>query len=305
MPTFEYIALDNQGKNQKGSITAESAAAARKQLRTRHLHATRLRSVAQTARAGRWELPAVFRTKRRRTVLEFTRQIGTMIGAEIKLTEALGVLIAQTGESKFAAVLQNVRDQVLAGESLHDGLKAYPGWFDPVYLAMVRVGEVTGNLARSFNLLAVHMGKKLRLEAKLKSALTYPAFLTVFAIFVTIFTMTFLVPKIGAILEQSHKEMPEVTKFVMGLSHGLLTYWWLWLGGALSFFWLARRFVATERGKILIDRTLLRLPILGPILKQNIVARFTSTLAALIKSGLPMAESLQVVSETTGNIILC
>ena len=148
MPTFEYIALDTGGKQTRGSIAAESSSTARRLLRTRQLHATKLRPISEAARTSRLEWRQIFKGRRRRLILDFTRQLGTMIDAEIKLTEALGVLISQAQDNKLSQVIQNIRDQVMSGESLADGLKQYSEWFDPIYVSMVRVGEVTGNLGR-------------------------------------------------------------------------------------------------------------------------------------------------------------
>jgi general secretion pathway protein F len=237
-------------------------------------------------------------------VLEFTRQLGTMIGAEIKLTEGLLVLISQRTDRKFAQVIQNVRDQVLAGESLANSLKEFPAWFDPIYVAMVRVGEVTGNLARSLNLLANYMGKRQRLEAKVKSALTYPAILMIVATIVTIILMTVVVPKITAIITQSGRELPAATVALMAISGFLVHRWWLLLGGLALAVWLGRRALATPKGRLAFDRFLLNIPVIGELVRQTVVVRFTSTLAALIRSGLPMADSLQVVAEVTGNAVM-
>jgi general secretion pathway protein F len=304
MPTFEYIALDAKGKQTRGSVAAESAAAARSVLRNRRVHATRLRPVSEAAHTRGLEWSRMFRARRRREVLEFTRQLGTMVEADIKLTEALGVLIAQTADSRLGQIIQNIRDQVVAGETLVDGLKQYPDWFDPIYVSMIRVGEVTGNLGRTLNLLADYLSKRLRLEAKIKSALTYPAFLVVVCVVVIIILMTFVVPKITNIITASGRSVPGITQFLIGVSSLFVNWWWaLLLGFALSWY-LLHRLVAMPKGRLFFDRMLLRLPVLGKILRQSVVARFTSTLATLIRSGLPIAESLETVAEVTGNSVM-
>ena len=227
MPTFEYLALDTSGKQKRGSIAAESPAAARRQLRTRHLHATKLRPVSEAARARGWEPSKIFRGRRRHVLLEFTRQLGTMIDADVNLTESLGVLISHTGDQKLAQVVQNVRDQVVAGDSLADSLKQFPEWFDPIYIAMVRVGEVTGNIARSLKILADYMSKRQRLEAKIKSALAYPIILIVISLLVIVVLMTFVVPKITDIITKSGRPLPLITTVLMNFSNMLLNWWWL------------------------------------------------------------------------------
>jgi len=304
MPTFEYIALDRSGKQSRGSIAAESAAAARHLLRNRQLHATKLRPISEAARKGRWEMKGLFSGRRRREMLEFTRQLGTMINADVKLTEALGVLVGQTGDEKLKQVIQNIRDQVTAGESMADSLKEYPMLFDSIYVAMIRVGEATGNLARSLNLLADYMAKRQRLEAKVKSALTYPAILVVICVLVTIFLMTFVVPRITQILTSSGRDLPVVTEMLMNISSFMVGYWWLILIMLAVLWWAVRRVLGTNKWRMAFDRLVLKIPVTGELMRQNIVGRFTSTLAALIRSGMPMADSLQVVAEVTGNAVM-
>ena len=304
MPSYEYVAMDKGGKESRGNVVAESASAARRLLRNRNLHATALRPVSEAAQERKWELASIFRGRRRREVLDFTRQLGTMIGAEVKVTEAMAVLISQNEDQKLSQILQNIRDQIVAGESLADSLKQYPDWFDSIYVAMIHIGEVTGNLGRSLKLLGDYMGKKQRLEAKVKSALMYPAILVVIALVVTLLLMTVVVPKITTIIENTGRDLPLVTEVLMKMSRGLVGYWWLLLAVAAAAGWGIKRILSTPKGRLAFDRFLLRIPVIGELLKQSIVARFTSTLSALIKSGLPVAEGLQVVAEITGNQVM-
>ncbi|MBI9017427.1 MAG: type II secretion system F family protein [Phycisphaerae bacterium] len=304
MPTFEYIALDRTGKKSQGSVAAESASAARKLLRNRQLHATKLRPISEASHEHKFELGKLYGAKRRRIVLEFTRQLSTMIGAEVQLTEALAVLVAQQQDGKFSHILQNIRDQLLSGENLADGLKEYPLWFDKIYVSMVRVGEATGNLGRSLELLGDYINKKQRLETKIKSAMIYPSVLVSFSIIVTVILVTFVVPKLSKIILARGNDLPGSTKFLMGTSDFMTSYWWIILLGLLAAWIGFQKFLSTKSGRILFDRTLLKLPVIGDILKQSIVARFATTLAALIRSGMPMADSLQVVAEVTGNSIM-
>ena len=198
MPTFEYIALNTSGKQTRGCIVAESPVAARHLLRSRRLHTTKLRAISELANRSSSKFFQVFtQGKRNRKILEFTRQLATMIQANIQLTEALSVLTLQITDPKFNQVIQTVKDRVLAGESLADCMIDYPNWFDPIYVAMIRVGEVTGNLGRSLKLLADYRSKRIRVEAKIKSALVYPAILVIIAVLVTVLLMTLVVTKLN------------------------------------------------------------------------------------------------------------
>jgi len=304
MPTFEYLALDNTGRQSRGSITAESSGAARKQLRNRSLHTTNLRPISEAARARGGDFAWLLRGRRRRELLAFTRQLATMIEADLLLTESLAVLISQQSNDKFRQVIQNIRDQVLAGEALADTLKQYPNWFDQIYVSMVRVGEATGNLGRSLTLLAEYLTKKQRLESRIKSALTYPAILVIVSVLVTIMLMTVVVPKITRLIIDSGRTLPAATRALSWVSDMFVDWWWLMLLATALAVWLLRRALAKPKGHLLFDRLILKIPIIGELIRQSVVARFTSTLAALIRSGMPMAESLQVVAEVVGNAVL-
>jgi len=304
MPTFTYKAIDRTGNETRGSLAADSPAAARQLLRGRNQHPPQLRAARETAHAGGAGFSRWFQARRRRDLLEFTRQLATMISAEIKLTEALGVLISQSGANGFSQVLQNLRDQLVSGESFADALKEFPEWFDPMYVSMVRVGEVTGNLGKALSLLGDYMGKRIRLEAKFKSALIYPIMLIIMSTLVTLFLMVFLVPRITNILVESGRDLPWITETLMSISHGLIRYWLFLLIGLIVLVWFFKRSLATTRGRMAFDRMLLNLPIMGELFRQNIVARFTSTLAALIRTGMPMADGLQVVAGVTGNAVM-
>lgn len=254
--------------------------------------------------ARRWEWGAIFKSRRRREVLEFTRQLATMVESGVQLTEALGVLIAQSENVKFKQLIQNIRDEVVSGDPLADGFKAYPNWFDTIYVAMVRVGEVTGNVGRSFRLLAEYMSKRQRLEAKVKAALTYPIILVIMGMAVTTILMTVVVPKMVAIIEQSGRELPGPTQLLINISDFMLGYWWLIVIVVGLGRQLFRRSMATTKGRLAFDRMVLKIPVMGELIRQAVVARFAGTLATLIRSGLPVAESLQVVADVAGNAVM-
>ncbi len=304
MPTFQYTAIDRIGKKSQGSVAAESISAARKQLRNRRLHATKLRPISEAAHSSSAGMGWMFSGRKKRTLLEFTRQLATMIKAEVKLTEALGVQISQATDPKFGQMLQNIRDQLLAGENLAEGLKEYPGWFDPIYVAMVRVGEATGNLGRSLTLLADHIGKRHKMEAKIKSALTYPAILVVVCFIVVILLMTVVVPELSKIITARNKELPAATDFLLDVSDFMIRYWWLIIIMLIAGRYMFKKALANPKGRLKFDRFILRIPVIGELIRQSVVARFTSTLAALIRSGMPVAEGLRIVAAVTGNAVM-
>jgi general secretion pathway protein F len=304
MPRYEYTAITAGGKKTKGTITAESPFAARKQLRMRAIHPSSVSEVASAVESKR-ALFSAFRKAGKGQIVDFTKQMATLLNSGIKLTEALSVLMIQSSDPRLRNALTEIRDRVVTGESLTDAMKDYDQYFDVIYVAMVRVGEVTGTLGGSLKTIANFMEKRQRVEAKILTAMIYPMVLVLFCLFAIIILTTKVIPKIGEQIVRTGQELPWITQQLMNFSY-VLTSWWVLvlLGGIALAVWAVRRFFRTERGAYLRDKFLLWLPIFGPLIRQRVVARFASTLSTLIGSGLSMAESLRVVAETTGNTLM-
>ncbi|MBM4029907.1 MAG: type II secretion system F family protein [Planctomycetes bacterium] len=304
MPRYQYIAIAGNGKKVKGTITAESPYAARKQLRMRSVHPSSITEVSSGVAEQR-ALLSVGRGISKAQLTDFTKQLATLLNSGIKLTEALSVLTMQTSNQRFKTALTEIRDRVVTGESFTDALKDYDRYFDVIYVAMVRVGEVTGTLGESLKTIASFMEKRQRVESKVLTVMIYPIVLVVFCLLAVLILTTKVIPTIGAQIQRAGQELPWITQQLMNLSQ-ILTSWRVLfvLAGLVIVVMGLRRFFRTERGAFLRDRFLLSLPLFGPLIKQRVVARFASTLSTLIGSGLSVAESLRVVSETTGNVLM-
>jgi general secretion pathway protein F len=304
MPRFNYTAVAADGKKVKGAITAESPYAARKQLRVRSVHPTSITEVG-SASESKAALFSIFSRGGKGQIIDFTKQLTTLLNSGIKLTEALSVLTLQASDVRFKNAITDIRDRVVSGESFTDALNDYSDYFDVIYVSMVRVGEVTGTLDQSLSTIAKFMEKRQRVESKVITAMIYPMVLIVFCIAAILVLTTFVIPKIAEQIARTGQELPLVTRGLMGVSF-ILTSWWLLVVIAVVFgiVWGLRRFLKTQRGALLRDKFLLSLPLFGPLIKQRVVARFASTLSTLLSSGLAMAESLRVVSEVTGNSLM-
>lgn len=303
MPRFEYIAINASRKTEKGTVTAESAFSARKHLRSRGLHPTDVKQVRmETAKKS---LGDFLRRGNRKAVANFTKELSTMLNAGIKLTDALSVLTQQIGDSQLRAAITEVRDKVVTGESIADSLAEYSQFFDLIYISMVRVGEVTGTLGETLSTIAAYMEKRQRLEAKMTTVMIYPIFLSFVCLAVVIVLMIWVIPKITEQLLKTGQTLPWLTTMLMKIS-GVLTSWWvLAIIGTIIVIGVAyKRLVRTDKGAMIRDRVVLNLPGFGPLVRERILQRFTSTLATLMGSGLSMAESLRVVSQVTGNRIM-
>ncbi len=304
MPRYQYIAIAGSGKKVKGTITAESPFAARKQLRLRSVHPSSITEVSSGVEEQRAAL-SLFRGMSKSQLTDFTKQLATLLNSGIKLTEALSVLTMQTPNQRFKTALIEIRDRVVTGESFTDALKDYDKYFDVIYVAMVRVGEVTGTLGESLKTIANFMEKRQRVESKVLTVMIYPVVLVCFCLLAVLILTTKVIPTIGEQIKRAGQELPWITQQLMNFS-GVLTSWrvLILLAALVLIVMASRRFFRTERGAYLRDRFLLSLPVFGPLIKQRVVARFASTLSTLIGSGLSVAESLRVVSETTGNTLM-
>ena len=304
MPRYTYIAIAADGKKAKGTINAESPYAARKQLRIRNIHPTSINEIG-AAEEGKSAIASIFTRTGKKQIIDFTRQMATLLNSGIKLTESLTVLTMQAPDTKFKNALTDIRDRVITGESLTDAMKDYDDYFDIIYVSMVRVGEVTGSLGAVFGTIGNFMGKRQKVESKIITAMVYPAILMFFAVVVILILTTFVIPKIGAQLIAAKQELPWITKQLMNVSY-IMTSWWVLLviAAIIVMVWGLRRFFKTKRGAFMRDKFLLSLPMFGPLIKQRVVSRFASTLSTLLGSGLSMAESFRVVGEVTGNTLM-
>ncbi|MHC4759110.1 MAG: type II secretion system F family protein [Planctomycetota bacterium] len=300
MPRYHYIAIAADGRKMKGDVTAETPYAARKYLRTRSIHPTTIKEISTSV-----DKKSFFSKKSKTEIIDFTKQLSTLLNSGIKLTEALSVLTLQVSNSNFKSAISDIRDRLVTGESFTESLKDYSDYFDIIYISMIRVGEVTGSLAGSLTTVANFMEKRRRVESKVVTAMVYPLFLTIFCFIAVWILTTFVIPKIAAQIMNTGQELPWITTQLMNLSY-VLRSWWLVViiiviaGLVIAF----KQFTKTSRGAYMRDKFILSFPLFGPLIKQRVVARFASTLSTLLNSGLPMAESLRVVSEVTGNVLM-
>ena len=304
MPTYEYIAIAPDGKKMKGTLTAESPFAARRQLRNRNIHPSSIAEMTASTERNLAVISFLGRPKKRQ-IIETTKQLATLLNSGIKLTEALSVMTLQSSDPRFRNVLIEVRDRVITGESFADTLKDYGDYFDVIFVSMIRVGEVTGNLGPCLATLAAFMEKRQRVESKVITAMIYPIAMMLICMVAIVILTTKVIPTIGQQIKRSGQQLPWITQQLMNVGYVLTSFWVVVVIAVIvGLIWGIHRFFKTERGATLRDKTLLSLPMFGPLIKQRVVSRFASTLSTLLGSGLPMAESLRVVSEVTGNVIL-
>jgi general secretion pathway protein F len=304
MPRYQYTAIAADGKKVKGAVTAENPYAARQQLRVRNMHPSSITEVSSRTE-GKAALFSIFAKGGKNQVIDFTKQLATLLNSGIKLTEALSVLTLQAADVRFKNAISDIRDRVVTGESFTDAVKDYSDYFDVIYASMVRVGEVTGNLGQSLSTISNFMEKRRRVETKVITAMIYPFVLILFCIAAILILTIKVIPTIGEQIKAAGHELPWITRQLMNVGF-VLTSWWLVavIAVIVGTVWGLKRFFKTKRGALLRDKFVLSLPLFGSLIKQRVVSRFATTLSTLLGSGLAMAESLRVVSEVTGNTLM-
>lgn len=299
MPAFEYEAVDLAGKARRGVVSADSPRAARRELRRLRLTPLSL-SAPREERAGRFGAArAEPRIKRGELVL-LTRQLAALLAATTPLEEALSAIALQA-EPRARTRLLAVRERVMEGWRFADALAEDPKSFPALYRAVIAAGEISGDLAGVLERLAVMLEKDRAMRSKALAALIYPMVLFVVAGGVVTLLMTAIVPRIVEQFNAFGGDLPAVTRFVVGLSEFLSAYGLYCLGaaGLLAVgFWQAMKRPPFKRA---VDRALLQLPVLGPLLRGLDGARFARTLSTLFAGGAPLLESLAGAQRTVGN----
>ncbi|MBB5518759.1 type II secretion system inner membrane protein GspF [Amphiplicatus metriothermophilus] len=299
MPAYEYEALDPSGRARRGIVSADSPHQARRELRRLRLTPLRL-SAPRAERAGRLGGRRPPRLGHGAIVL-VTRQLAALVAAATPLEEALNAVALQTEKPAARARLLAVRERVMEGWRFADALAEDPRSFSDLYRAVVAAGETSGDLAGALDRLATMLEKNRAMRNKALAALVYPAVLALVAGGVLTLLMTTVVPKIVEQFNAFGGELPAITRVVMGLSHFIGAYGLYLLVGVillLAAFW---RGMKTPAFKLAVDRALLRLPVIGRLLRGLDGARFARTLSTLVAGGAPLLDSLAGAQRTCAN----
>ncbi len=299
MPIFKYVAKDKDSKTVNGISEAASSFALVEGLRKRDLVIITVeeqREKAKRASGGS-------RVKMDDLVI-FSRQLATMVDAGIPIVGALDALQDQMEDKNFKSVIKQVRDNVEGGLSLSEAMSRQPNVFSPFFINMVRAGESSGNLDEILDRVAVYMEKTIALMRKVKSSLIYPAVVIFMAIAITTFLLVKVVPIFKGIFDTLGAELPMPTQILINISN-ILTHWLLFfIIGLVAFIVALKRIMKTEKGRLAFDTLLLKLPVLGPLMRKVAIARFTRTLSTLQKSGVSILTALEIVGKTSGNKVI-
>jgi type IV pilus assembly protein PilC len=299
MATFAY-----RGRSTTGSVTGEIEAADRMaavaQLRSKGVVATSVqerRAKAAAARGGGGKV-------KDKDLAIYTRQFSTMIDAGLPIVQCLTILSEQSESKALRSVTAQVARDVEGGATLADAFRKFPRTFDDLFTNLIQVGESGGVLDVVLQRLSTYIEKAAALKRKVKSAMVYPLTIIGVAVLVIIFMMTFVIPTFADMFKNMGATLPLPTQIVLWLSDFTRSYVLFIIAGIAAFVFGLRKFYATDRGSRLIDTLLLRVPIIGTLVRKVAVARFTRTLGTLISSGVPILEGLRITARTAGNRVV-
>jgi type IV pilus assembly protein PilC len=297
MPQFTYTARSINGELKSATIDAPNRDEVIKQLKQQRLNVVKIDegSATKRKRGGRIKM---------RDIVIFTRQFSTMINAGLPLVQALDILANQSENPALKDVTRQVVFDVESGNTVADALRKHPAAFTDLYVNMVAAGEAGGILDTILMRLAVFMEKNDALVRKVKGAMIYPSvIMSVAAIAITVL-LVFVIPTFQTMFASAGIALPLPTRIVIGMSHVLKTYWYIFIGVIIGTFVTIKRYYATANGKLAIDRALLKAPVLGDVLRKSAVSRFTRTLGTLISSGVSILDGLEITAKTAGNRVI-
>lgn len=304
MAVYEYKALDQQGKNRKGIVEADSESRARAKLRSAGKFTVSLKEskVKTGAVSQSWLTSSLFNRITSEEVYVITRQLATLHGAGIPLDAALASLVEQTRNPAMKKILAQVKGKVNEGKTLAQALGDHPKLFSHIYINMIRAGEESGSLSVVLERLADFSENQQALRGRLKAALVYPVFMAFIGSAILFILIAYIVPNITQVFKEMEQTLPLPTRFLIGFSTFLKTYWWALLICGMVLVFSFRIFVKTPRGRSLWDLVKLKIPIIGPVAQKIILARFASTLASLNKSGVEFMVAMDIVRTLINNV---
>ncbi len=303
MTAFRFSAADQLGRDQVGVIEADSARLARQMLRNQGLVPLAVEAVeSDAARRG----PGAARGRRlsQTELAVLTRQFASLLAAALPIADALTVMVEQSEQQGMREMMAAIRGEVRGGMPLSSALARHPRQFPAMYRALIAAGEESGKLGSVLGSLADFIEERARLQQKITLAFVYPIILTAVALLVIVFLLTYVIPQVVQVFAQTRQQLPLITHVMIGVSAFLRSYGWVVLLVVAAAVWGARRALQVPAVRLQWHRRLLRLPVVGPLTRAFNTARFASTLAILVGSGVPMLRALQAAGETVGNLAL-
>lgn len=295
---YDWVALDKRGKRMKGEMPAKNASLVKAELRRQGMN-------PQTVRErGKPLFGSSGSTVKPRDVAIFSRQIATMMASGVPMVQAFEIIADGQKNIRFKNILVDVKQSIEGGSALHEALAKYPVQFDELYRNLVHAGESAGVLDTVLDTVATYKERTESIKAKIKKALFYPVMVLVVALLVSMILLLFVVPVFAQTFKDAGAELPAPTQFVIAASEFMKSYWWIVIGSIVG--GVVALVMANKRSPKFahfLDRLLLKLPVIGAILRQSAIARFARTLGVTFRAGVPLVEAMDAVAGATGSIV--
>lgn len=298
LTTYDWVALDKRGKRMKGEMPAKNASLVKAELRRQGMNPQTVRERAKPL------FGSAGSTVKPRDVAVFSRQIATMMASGVPMVQAFEIIADGQKNIRFKNMLVDVKQSIEGGASLNEALGRYPVEFDELYRNLVQAGESAGVLDTVLDTVATYKERMEGLKSKIKKALFYPVMVLVVALLVSMILLLFVVPVFQKTFQDAGAELPAPTLIVIAASEFMKQYWWLVIGsivgGVVALVMAKKRSVKFAH---FLDRLMLKLPVIGNILRQSAIARFARTLGVTFRAGVPLVEALDAVAGATGSIV--
>jgi type IV pilus assembly protein PilC len=304
MPTYRYQVRTGGNQLQVGIVTADGVQSASSILRNQGLHVLSLTPMA----AGMDKGPLIARLKelnagrpKQKHVLDFTSQLSVMIKAGINLRSALEGIAEQTEHPGFRKIIMGLKTDVESGKQFSDAIARHPKLFGPLYVNMVRASEMSGSFAKMLDRVAIYIAQQIETRKMVIGASIYPAVIGTLAVVVTVFLLTFVLPKFYTVFEGKEEVLPWATKFLMNTSKLLIATWPFLIGGAVALGVGLFLFLKTELGGFWLDKTKLTVPVVKSMFRSLYISRSLHTMGQLINAGVPMLDTIAITGDISGN----
>jgi general secretion pathway protein F len=293
-PIYDFKAYTPDGKLQKGIIEADTVKTARAKLKKQGLMVSEMHEKTAAKPNSGGSLPFFGGRVSVPEMSLFTRQLASLVKANIPLVEALSALVDQTENEKLKVTISQVRQDVNEGSSLAKAVGSHPKIFDNIFVNMIEAGESSGTLGLVLLKLADLKEAQMRLRSKVKGAMTYPVIMIAVGVILMLVIFTAVIPKLAKVFESMNKPMPPITQGLIYISDFVITWWFLIFGAMFFAFSMFKKYIGSKAGRPKWDLFKLNAPVMGPLLRMVAVTRFASTMSALLGSGVPILTSMQI-----------
>ncbi|MBK7404848.1 MAG: type II secretion system F family protein [Phycisphaerales bacterium] len=303
MPNYRFQARNTAGQIQAGVLSADTATSAAAVLRNQGLHVVSLSPAGTEVAAGVGEFIKRMNARKPTTknVLDFTTQLAVMIRAGINLRAALDGIADQTTHATFRKVVMQLKEDVESGKQFSEAIGKFPKLFGPLYVSMVRASEMSGSFSQMLDRIAGYIGQQIETRKMVVGASIYPGIIGSLAVSVTVFLLTFVLPRFYTIFEGKEDVLPWATRFLMNVSHFMTAEWPFVIGGVVALVGLLIVVIKTDVGSFWVDKLKITLPIIKGMFQSLYISRSLQTMGQLINAGVPMLDTLMITGDISGN----